>query len=163
MVARGTPNAEAPGSSPGCRYLTFASFDGHGIALYPFFSTQISSLVSYLTTELEFKFQSTCWQFSCLRIWPSMWMWWHSELCWRCTLYTCSWIVQIIRMGACNNTRVKDIGITHQKHPIWRHMWLGWGRDPQFPGCINVNVVTQRGVLEVYTCSWMVQIIRMGA
>jgi len=33
-------------------------------------------------------------------------------------VYICSWMVQIIRMDAYNNARVKDIGITHHKHPI---------------------------------------------
>ena len=35
------------------------------------------------------------------------------------------------------------------------------GPRSRFSGRINVNVVAQRGVLEVYICSWMVQIIHM--
>ena len=42
--------------------------------------------------------------------------------------------LQIILMDVYNNARVKDIGITHNKHPIWRHMWLGWGRGRDFLG-----------------------------
>jgi len=41
-------------------------------------------------------------------------------IAYRCVeeLYLCSNIVKNICMDAYNNARVKDIGITHHKHPI---------------------------------------------
>ena len=70
----------------------------------------------------------------------------------RCVLelYSCSYIFQIICMGAYSNTRVKDIGITHHKQPLdvicglHTYTRIDWGDFQDFKILLTLLIKTSK-------------------